>query len=147
MNVNVILNEEKNGIEIRFDGKPEAEVIESLKSNGFRWSGKQKMWFAKQTDERIQFANSLNGGEVVSSMAKNKTEKQAYDLWEMTRTEDIPNNFEIHKTIHRITQAKAKTVCLQFPEGLAVYKHLFYYHVLDMPVLSPILSNILLMLE
>lgn len=29
-------------------------------------------------------------------------------------------NFEIHKTIHRITQAKAKTVCLQFPEGLAV---------------------------
>ena len=97
MNVNVILNEEKNGIEIRFDGKPEAEVIESLKSNGFRWSGKQKMWFAKQTDERIQFANSLNGGEVVSSMAKNKTEKQAYDLWEMTRTEDIPNNFELHK--------------------------------------------------
>ena len=56
-------------------------------------------------------------------------------------------NFEIHKTIHRITQAKAKTVCLQFPEGLAVYKYLFYYHVLDMPVLSPILSNILLMLE
>ena len=30
-------------------------------------------------------------------------------------------NFEIYKTIHRITQAKAKTVCLQFPEGLAVY--------------------------
>ncbi|KAK8807951.1 hypothetical protein WA588_006437, partial [Blastocystis sp. NMH] len=30
-------------------------------------------------------------------------------------------NFEIHKTIHRITQAHAKTVCLQFPEGLAVY--------------------------
>ena len=29
-------------------------------------------------------------------------------------------NFEIHKTIHRITQAHAKTVCLQFPEGLAV---------------------------
>lgn len=97
LNVDITLNEEKNGIEIRFDGKPEAEVIESLKSNGFRWRGKQKMWFAKQTDERIQFANSLNGGEVVSSVAKNKTEKQAYDLWDMTRTEDIPNNFELHK--------------------------------------------------
>lgn len=97
MNVNITLNEEKNGIELRFRGKPEAEVIESLKSNGFRWSGKQKMWFAKQTYERIQFANSLNGGEVVSSTAKNKMEKQAYDLWEMTRTEDIPNNFELHK--------------------------------------------------
>lgn len=30
-------------------------------------------------------------------------------------------NFEIHKTIHRINQVGAKTVCLQFPEGLAVY--------------------------
>lgn len=97
LNVDITLNEEKNGIELRFDGKPEAEVIEALKSNGFRWSGKQKMWFAKQTDERIQFTNSLNGGEVISSVAKNKTEKQAYDLWDMTRTEDIPNNFELHK--------------------------------------------------
>ena len=32
-------------------------------------------------------------------------------------------NFEIHKTIHRITQAHAKTVCLQFPEGLAVFEY------------------------
>ena len=59
MNVNVILNEEKNGIELRFDDKPEAEVIEALKSNGFRWSGKQKMWFAKQTDESMAFVNEM----------------------------------------------------------------------------------------
>lgn len=97
LNVNITLNEEKNGIELRFDGKPEAEVIEALKSNGFRWSGKQKMWFVKQTDERIQFVNSLNGGEVISSVVKNKAEKREYDLWDMTRTEDIPNNFELHK--------------------------------------------------
>ena len=96
-NVNIVMNSEKNGIEIRFGGKPAAEIIESLKANGFRWSGKQKMWYAKQTEETITFANSLNGGEVISSVAKNKTEKQAYDLWEMTRTEDIPNNFELHK--------------------------------------------------
>ena len=104
MNVNITLNEEKNGIELRFDGKPEAEVIEALKSNGFRWSGKQKMWVAKQTDERMAFVNEMFksamdsnpcGGSSVSF--KNKTEKQAYDLWEMTRTEDIPNNFELHK--------------------------------------------------
>lgn len=38
-----------------------------------------------------------------------------------------PNyNFEIHKTIHRILQAKAKTVCLQFPEGLAVFFNLIF---------------------
>lgn len=99
MNINVTLNNEKNGIEIQFDGKPEVEVIEALKSNGFRWSGKHKMWFAKQTDERIQFANSLNGGEDIASVVKNKTEKQIYDLWEMTRTDAIPNNYELYKIL------------------------------------------------
>lgn len=81
-NVNVTLNNEKNGVEIRFDGKPEAAVIESLKENGFRWSGKQKMWYAKQTDEVMAFVNTVwkdavskhpCGGSSVT--IKNKTEK------------------------------------------------------------------------
>jgi len=58
--VSVVLNEEKNGIEISFTEKPEPEVIEELKSNGFRWSrfsgGK---WWAKQTPETIAYAESL----------------------------------------------------------------------------------------
>ena len=70
MNVNITLNEEKNGIEIRFSDKPTTEVIEALKSNGFRWSSKQKMWFAKQTQERIEFTIFLNNGEELSSMFK-----------------------------------------------------------------------------
>lgn len=93
-NVNIVMNNEKNGIEIRFGGKPAAEIIESLKVNGFRWSGKQKMWYAKQTEETIAFANSLNDGEPISSVAKNKTEQNEYDLWEMTRTSGIGNNYE-----------------------------------------------------
>lgn len=117
LNVNITLNEGKNGIELRFVGKPEAEVIEALKSNGFRWSGKQKMWFAKQTDERIQFANSLNGGEVISFVVKSKTEKHTYDLWDMTRTEDIPNNFELHKIYDtkEITAIVRKHIKPRFP--------------------------------
>ena len=93
-NVNIVMNSEKNGIEIRFGGKPAAEIIESLKANGFRWSGKQKMWYAKQTEETIAFANSLNNGEPISSVVKNKTEQNEYDLWEMTRTSGIGNNYE-----------------------------------------------------
>lgn len=93
-NVNIVMNSEKNGIEIRFGGKPAAEIIESLKANGFRWSGKQKMWYAKQTEETITFANSLNNGEPISSVVKNKTEQNKYDLWEMTRTSGIGNNYE-----------------------------------------------------
>ena len=93
-NVNIVMNNEKNGIEIRFGGKPAVEIIESLKANGFRWSGKQKMWYAKQSTETMAFANSLNEGEPISSVVKNKTEKNEYDLWEMTRTSGISNNYE-----------------------------------------------------
>lgn len=98
-NVNIVMNNEKNGIEIRFGGKPVAEIIESLKANGFRWSGKQKMWYAKQSTETMAFANSLNEGEPISSVVKNKTEKNEYDLWEMTRTFGIGNNYEKYRIL------------------------------------------------
>lgn len=87
--MNVTLNNEKNGIEIRFDSKPESEVLELLKANGFHWSGKQRMWYAKNSDERLSFVNGLSNGNIV--VAENKAEKHAdkYDLWEMTRTDGI----------------------------------------------------------
>lgn len=124
-NVNVTLNSEKNGVEIRFDGKPEAAVIESLKANGFRWSGKQKMWYAKQTDEVMAFVNTVwkdavsknpCGGSSVT--IKNKTEKhEKYNLFEMTRTEGIENNYELYK-IHDTKEIAAiirKHIRARFP--------------------------------
>lgn len=86
----ITLNNEKNGIEVRFDSKPAAEIISNLKANGFRWSSKQKMWYAKQTAERMEFTGKL--GEVSTVSEKQKPE--VYDLWAMTRTEKIENNFE-----------------------------------------------------
>lgn len=96
MNANIIYNERQNGIEIRFDFKPEDEIIQLLKSNGFRWSGKQKMWYAKKTNDRIEFANSLNTDESFTSK-ENKKEKHSYSLWEATRVDEIENNFKKHK--------------------------------------------------
>jgi|SRR3990167_5455777 len=40
-------NKEKNGLEIRFKTKPSQEVINTLKSNGFRWSGFNKCWYKR----------------------------------------------------------------------------------------------------
>lgn len=95
----ITMNNEKNGIEIRFDGKPESSIIAALKENGFRWSGKQKMWYAKQSADRISFAEGL--GEFSSSI-KNKVEQhEKYNLWEMTRTDGIEDNYSkyhIHST-------------------------------------------------
>ena len=57
--VKVELNEQCNGVEVSFKTKPNKSVIESLKKYGFRWHSAKKLWYAKQTDERINFANSL----------------------------------------------------------------------------------------
>lgn len=55
----VVLNEDKNGIEIYFSGKPSEEVRNNLKSNGFRWSKYNKCWYAKQNEDTINFANTF----------------------------------------------------------------------------------------
>ncbi|MFY8264460.1 hypothetical protein ACOT7R_16355 [Clostridium perfringens] len=56
--VEIIYNEEKNGIEVKFNNKPAQEVINSLKANGFRWHRVKKVWYAKQTEERINYINT-----------------------------------------------------------------------------------------
>lgn len=53
------VNEEKNGIEIKFNNKPSNSVIESLKAQGFRWSNYSKLWYAKQSPDRLQFAQEF----------------------------------------------------------------------------------------
>lgn len=53
------LNQELNGIELLFDEKPSAETIASVKANGFRWSPKRKLWYAKQTSDRLTFAQNI----------------------------------------------------------------------------------------
>lgn len=56
--VEITYNEEKNGIEIKFNTKPAQEVINDLKVNGFRWHRVKKVWYAKQTDERVYYINT-----------------------------------------------------------------------------------------
>lgn len=87
----VTFNEEKNGIEVRFDTKPNKEILDSLRENGFRWSNRQKMWYAKQTPERVNLVNGFAGEKTNAD----KPKKEIYDLFAMTRTEEIPNNFEL----------------------------------------------------
>lgn len=98
--LNITLNTEKNGIELRFDTKPNTDVITAIKEAGFRWSGKQRMWYAKQNDETVALANQISKSEG-SFEYKQKTETNI-DLWSLTRTEGIEDNYD--KT--RITNTK-----------------------------------------
>lgn len=60
---NYTLNQELNGIEIKFEAKPAAATLDSLKSAGFRWHRAKKVWYAKQTADRIALAESIADGQ------------------------------------------------------------------------------------
>ena len=83
---NVTLNEEKQGIEVRFDSKPSKDVLAKLKESGFRWSNRQKMWYAKQSAERLDIVNSLS--EDTTKSEKVVADK-VLDLWGLTRIDNI----------------------------------------------------------
>ena len=94
--LNITLNTEKNGIELRFNSKPSAEILTKIKENGYHWSNKKKIWYAKQKENTITIANEI--AEAIGTFTpaeKSKQEKvKSYDLWALTRTESIENHFE-----------------------------------------------------
>ena len=53
------LNQELNGIEISFDKKPDNDTLTALKKQGFRWHRVKKVWYAKQTAERLKLAKCI----------------------------------------------------------------------------------------
>jgi len=59
MGVTININEEKNGIELKFESKPNQEIIDKVKEMNFRWHNQNKLWFARHTQERLEFANKL----------------------------------------------------------------------------------------
>lgn len=90
----VTMNSAKNGVEIRFDSKPAESVLIGLKGNGFKWSGKQKIWYAKQSPETLAFAATLSGDLPTAEVsAAKERQKTIMNLWQLTRTDNIPNNF------------------------------------------------------
>jgi len=86
-NVTVRMNRELNGVEILFRAKPDQETIVGLKSHGFRWSPKGKLWYAKQNDSRIMFAHSLQGPEQAEEVTDILTDEQDREGAEFYPTE------------------------------------------------------------
>lgn len=55
------INNQYNGIEITFEGKPTEATRTALKQAGFRWHGQKRLWYAKNTAERLVLAQKLSG--------------------------------------------------------------------------------------
>lgn len=79
------INKELNGIELSFESKPEQATLEAIKANGFKWNGRKKVWYAKQTADRLTFAETL--GEI-------KNEKKTENTIDLSNLgENCPASF------------------------------------------------------
>lgn len=80
----VLLNEELNGVELYFEGKPAKEILEDIKRVGYRWNGKKICWYAKQNEKTLDKAKKYSNVEINSAVIKPINKVQKYDLFEAT---------------------------------------------------------------
>ena len=70
------LNQELNGIEVKFDAKPLQATLDGLKKLGFRWHNKKKLWYAKNTPERLEMAQAIADGEEYAEQIRKEEPKE-----------------------------------------------------------------------
>jgi len=112
MNAMLNVNEEMNGIELFFEGKPAKETRDTLKENGFRWSKFKKCWYNKQSENAFKVAENLTNGTVekaAETKTTNKTKankKVKFNLWNATQWTDmeVNNNQETKAMAKEIRQ-------------------------------------------
>ncbi len=75
--VKVEQNDEKNGVELFFDGKPTETVIEFLKTNHFRWHKVKKCWYNKRTEQTMQAVEQIISGHPITAQQTTPTEPKA----------------------------------------------------------------------
>lgn len=94
----IVENIEKNGIELYFKGIPDADFRQQLKENGFKWNPKKKCWYAKKSDDIMDFLNSLTGNkdDNIPETPAETIEKIINDL-HLEKGEDFSYYFDIIK--------------------------------------------------
>lgn len=65
----ISINNQLNGIELTFAGKPAEAIREAMKDAGFRWHRQKKLWYAKINDERMALAQKLSGNTAPAETA------------------------------------------------------------------------------
>lgn len=80
MKISISLNTSRGGVEIRFTSKPAEEVLQRLKSAGFRWSRASRCWYKKQSAESVRFAFEF-AGQPVPALDTAMHEDSCLDDW------------------------------------------------------------------
>lgn len=76
----IVKNNEHNGIELYFENKPAKEIIEALKEAKFRWHSIKKCWFAKDNENRLNLALKIKNGEKIENAPRVKTQENEYGI-------------------------------------------------------------------
>lgn len=108
------INKELNGIEVIFESKPTQAVIDSLKNNGFRWHRVKKLWYAKNTPERLALIESI-ADEKAETTEKIKKVSSLPSLWERCKTDSIPKHCQTADT-KTVAAETRKHIKERFPE-------------------------------
>lgn len=110
-NIIINLNEDNNGIEITFPCKPSAEVRQQLKDHGFRWHNKLGYWYAKQSPERLEFAQALQGENKIKNTEFTINSEGCSEQGEIEKQQH--NNKLIEKINNNIESLKTKIKSLK----------------------------------
>lgn len=94
MNVVLRRNQEQQGLELQFPERPERSVIEQIKEQGFRWHHKKKLWFAKETPARLEFAKRL-GADIDPGRRLDTSSNARKDI-AVPDSPSKPNTFAAH---------------------------------------------------
>ena len=120
--VEVLRNEEKQGIEIYFDTKPIQEIINALKEAKFRWHNVKKCWYAKENENTLEIANKISNGVEIGTAEKRETKTNIYgikvgDIFEMSWGYEQTNvDFFRVKELRGKTQVVLQEVVLRILE-------------------------------
>lgn len=90
------INQELNGIEITFDSKPAEAVRDELKNNGFRWHKAKKLWYAKNTPERLELAQRLTDSAPVTR--QEAAAKESAAAWTVERMNEVMEGYTVTQT-------------------------------------------------
>lgn len=61
----VVFVPEFEGVEVYFPGKPAEATRTALKAAGYRWHGKKRCWYAKNTEQHLQALRAIETGLTV----------------------------------------------------------------------------------
>lgn len=111
MKAKYTINQELDGIEITFEDKPEAATLEALKASGYRWHRVKKLWYAKNTAERLSLAQSITDGQTAAATVAKATNAEVINLDNLGENKPSLYGAELAKAIREDLKRRGVKGC------------------------------------